>query len=80
MQELNDPEKVSRTWVKHLSGLADRLNNTKTQMAGMKPWDAIELEEVPLVESYPTEDLLPDSGHLRHGNFLKCTKITNVSV
>ena len=49
VQELNDPEKVSSTWVKHLYELADKLNNTKTQMIGMKPKDTIELKEVPLL-------------------------------
>ena len=48
-QELNDPEKVSSRWVKHLSGLVDKLNNTETEMIGMKPKDAIKLKEVPLV-------------------------------
>ena len=48
-QELNDPEKVSATWVKHLYGLVDELNDTTTEMIGMKPKDAIKLEEVPLV-------------------------------
>ena len=48
-QELNDPEKVSSRWVKHLYGLADELNDTKTEMIGMKPKDAMELNEVPLV-------------------------------
>ena len=48
-QELNDTEKVSSTWVKHLYGLADCLNETKTQMIGMSPKEAIELKEVPLV-------------------------------
>ena len=49
-QELNDPEKVSATWVKHLYGLVDKLNNTETEMIGMKPKDAIELREVPLAK------------------------------
>ena len=40
-QELNDFEKVSLTWVKHLYGLVDRLNDKKTQMTGRKPKDAI---------------------------------------
>ena len=31
-QELNDPDKVSSTWVKHLYGLVDELNDTQTQM------------------------------------------------
>ena len=48
-QELNDPEKVSSRWVKHLYGLVDELNDTTTEMIGMKPKDAIKLNEVPLV-------------------------------
>ena len=40
-QELNDPENVSSRWVKHLYGLVDELNDTKTEMIGMKPKDAI---------------------------------------
>ena len=50
------------TWVKHLYGLADRLNDTKTQMIGMSPKEAIELKEVPIVERYPLEDTLPEDG------------------
>ena len=48
-QELNDPEKVSSRWVKHLYGLVDELNDMETEMIGMKPKDAIKLKEVPLV-------------------------------
>ena len=33
-QELNDPEKVSATWFKHLYGLVDELNDTETEMIG----------------------------------------------
>ena len=60
-QELNDPEKVSSTWVKHLYGLVDKLNDTETQMIGMKPKDAIKLNQVPLVnrENHPPEDTFP---------------------
>ena len=36
-QELNDPDKVSSTWVKHLYGLVGHLKETKTQMIGMSP-------------------------------------------
>ena len=63
-QELNDPEKVSSRWVKHLYGLVDELNATETEVIGMKPKDAIKLNEVPLVdrESYPEEDTLPEDG------------------
>ena len=63
-QELNDPVKVSSRRIKHLYGLVDELNDTETEMIGMKPKDAIELNEVPLVnrESYPPEDTLPEGG------------------
>ena len=62
-QELNDPECVSLRWVKHLYGLVDELNDTQTEMIGMKPKDAIVLDQVPLVtqESYPPEDTLPEN-------------------
>ena len=40
-EELNDPEKVSSRWVKHLYGLVDELNDTETEMIGMKHKDAI---------------------------------------
>ena len=49
VQELNDPEKVSSRWVKHLHGLVDELNDMEIKMIGMKPKDAIKLKEVPLV-------------------------------
>ena len=67
-QELNDPEKASSRWVKHLYGLVDELNDTTTEMIGMKPNDAIKLNEVPLVarESYPPEELLPEDGLYRY--------------
>ena len=63
-QEMNDPEKVSATWVKHLYELVDKLNDTETQMTGMKPKDAIKLNQVSLVnrENYPPEDTLPEEG------------------
>ena len=67
-QELNDPEKVSSRWVKHLYELVDELNDTDTEMIGMKPKDAIRLNEVPLVtrESYPPEEVLPEDGLYRY--------------
>ena len=49
-QELNDLVEVSATWVKHLYGLVDELNDSTTEMIGMKPKDAIKLNEVPLVD------------------------------
>ena len=67
-QELNDPEKVSSRWVKHLYRLVDELSDTETEMIGMKPKDAIKLKEVPLVaqESYPSEEVLPEDGLYRY--------------
>ena len=50
-QELNDPEKVSETWVKNLYGLVDELNDTTTEMIGMKSKDAIKLDEVLALET-----------------------------
>ena len=44
------PEKVSATWVKHLYGLVDELSNMETEMIGLKPKDAIVLDQVPLVK------------------------------
>ena len=48
-QELNDSDKVSVTWVRHLYGLVDKLNNTETQITGLKPKDAIKLNQFHLV-------------------------------
>ena len=52
----------------HLYGLVDELNNTETEMIGMKPKDTIKLKEVPLVaqESYPPEEVLPEDGLYRY--------------
>ena len=67
-QELNDPEKVSSRWVKHLCGLVDELNDMETEMIGMKPKNAIKLKEVPLVnrEAYLPEEVLPEDGLYRY--------------
>ena len=49
-------------------GLVDELNDTKTEMTGVKPKDAIKLDEVPLVaqESYPPEEVLLEDGLYRY--------------
>ena len=67
-QELNDPDKVSSTWVRHLYGLVDELNDTETQMTGIKLKDVIKFNQVPLVnrENYPPEDKLPEDGLYRY--------------
>ena len=43
-------------------GLVDELNDTETEIIGMKPKDAIKLDEIPLVnrENYPPEEILPE--------------------
>ena len=65
---MNDPERVSATWVKHLYGLVDELTDTETEMIGMKPKDAIVLDQVPLVkrEAYPPEEKSPEDGLYRY--------------
>ena len=66
-QELNDRDKVSTTWVKHLYGLVDKLNDTETQMIGMKPKDAIKLNQVNLVnQNYLPKVTLPEDGLYRY--------------
>ena len=49
-------------------GLVDELNDTETEMIGMKPKDAIKLDEVLLIarESYPPEEVLPEDGLYRY--------------
>ena len=49
-------------------GLVDKLNDTETQMIGVKPKDAIKLNQVPLVnrENYPPEDTSPEDGLYRY--------------
>ena len=48
-------------------GLVDELHDITTEMIGMKPKDAVKLDEVPLVnrESYPPEEVLPEDGLYR---------------
>ena len=47
-QELQDPEKVSATWVKNLNKTMNKMNNTVSSMIGMKPKGAIKLDTVSL--------------------------------
>ena len=65
---MNDPEKVSSRWIKHLYGLVDKLNDTETEVTGVKSKDAIKLKEVHLVarESYPPEEVFPEDGLYRY--------------
>ena len=65
-QELQDPEKVSRIWVKNLNKVVNKMNNTVSSMIGMKPKDAIKLDTVPLDKTYPEETILPEDGLYRY--------------
>ena len=67
-QKLNDPDKISRMWVRNLENTFKRMNNSKTGMIGMKPKDAIKLSNVELVKSeeFAAEKLLPEDGLYRY--------------
>ena len=58
-QELQDPEKVSAIWVKNLNKILNKMNNTVSSMIGMKPKNAVKLNNVPL-DKYPEETVLPE--------------------
>ena len=60
VQELQDPTKDSRIWVKYLQKVVTRLNSEKTRMLGMTPAKAVRLTSVELkVKLYPEEKVLP---------------------
>ena len=65
-QELQNPKKVSKIWVKNLDPSVKRLNNTLSSMIGMKPKDAIKLDTIPLDKKYPGETVLPEDGLYRY--------------
>ena len=66
-QELNDPTKNSKTWVKHLYRIVTAMNNTKLDRIGMKPSKAVKLEHVTLaIERYPKEEVAPEDGLYRY--------------
>ena len=49
-------------------GLVDELNDTQTQVTGMKPKDVIKMDLVHLLnrENFPTEETLPEDGFYRY--------------
>ena len=66
-QELQNPTKDSKIWVKYLQKAVTRLNNEKTQMLGITPAKAIKLDKVELkVKPYPEEKVLPEDGLYRY--------------
>ena len=65
-QELNDPTKDSKTWVKHLYAIVDELNKEYNSVIKTTPEKAIRLKEVKLHHEYPKEDVLPTDGLYRY--------------
>ena len=65
-QELQNPKKVSKIWVKNLDPAVKRLNNTVSSMIDMKPKDEIKLDTVPLDKKYLEETILPEDGLYRY--------------
>ena len=65
-QELQNPEKVSAIWFKNLNKIVNQMNNTVSLMIGMKPKDAIKLDNVPLDKKYPEETVLPEDRLYRY--------------
>ena len=64
--ELQDTEKVSAIWVKHLNKIVNKMNNTVSSMIGMNPKDATKLDAVSLDKTYPEETVLPKDGLYRY--------------
>ena len=65
-QELQDPEKVSTTWVRILNKIVNKINNTVSSMIGMRPKDGIKLDTFLLDKKYPGETVLPEDGLYRY--------------
>ena len=65
-QELQDSEKVSAIWVKNLNKIANKKNNTKSCMIGMKPKDAVKPDTIPLNKTYLKETILREDGLYRY--------------
>ena len=58
VQELENPTKDSKIWVKYLQKIVSKLNSEKTRMLGMTPTKAVKLTSVELkVKPYPEENL-----------------------
>ena len=65
-QELNNPKKDSKIWVKHLQNIFEEMNSEITAMIRMKPKDAIKLDHVELkVKEIHENDVLPEDGLYR---------------
>ena len=66
-QELNNPKKDSKIWVKHLQNIIKKMNSEITAMIKIKPKDAIKLDHVELkVKEIQENDVLPEDGLYRY--------------
>ena len=67
-QELQNPTKDSKIWVKYLQKAVSRLNSEKTRMLGMTPAKAVKLGEVELKVKppHPKERVLLEDGMYRY--------------
>ena len=66
-QELQNPTKDSKIWVKYLQKAVTRLNSEKTRMLGMTPAKAVKFGTVELkVKPYQEEQVLPVDGLYRY--------------
>ena len=66
-QELQNPTKDSKIWVKYLQKAVSKLNSEKTRMLGMTPAKAVKLDIVGLeIKPYPEEKVLPEDGLYRY--------------
>ena len=65
-QELQNPEKGFRIWVKNLNKIVNKMNNTVSSIIDMKPKDVIKLDTIPLDKKYPEETILPKDGLYRY--------------
>ena len=66
-QELNNPTKDSRIWVKYLYKIVSQLNNSKLKRIGMTPAKAIKTENVTLkFPDFPKEQPLETDGLYRY--------------
>ena len=65
-QELWNPKKVSKVWIKNLDPAVKRLEYTASLIIGMKSKDVIKLGNVLLDKKHLEETLLPEDGLYRY--------------
>ena len=62
VQEFQDPEKVSKMWVKNMNDIVNKMNNTNSSIIDMMPKDLVKLDVVELdkSEASPEKQVLPE--------------------